>query len=164
MTGGELLLTILCGAAILIGLLGVIVPILPGLIVSWAGVLVWAIFADRGPGKWVVLGLATVVALAGVVAKYVLPGRNLKRNGVPNMTLFVGGVLGIVGFFVVPVIGLPLGFVLGVYLVERARLGHHEGAWGATVAAVRGVGLSIFIEVAGAMVATGAWVAGALLM
>ena len=32
-------------------------------------------------------------------------------------------MLGIVGFFVVPVVGLLLGFVLGVYLAELARLG-----------------------------------------
>jgi uncharacterized protein YqgC (DUF456 family) len=163
MTGGELLLTILCGAAVLIGLLGVIVPILPGLIVSWAGVLVWAIFADRGPGKWVVLGVATVVALAGAVAKYVLPGRNLKRNGVPNLSLFVGGVLGIVGFFVVPVIGLPLGFILGVYLAELTRLHNHNQAWPSTKHALKAAGLSILIELAAALCLAGVWVAGLIL-
>ena len=102
-----------------------IVPVLPGLMLSWAGVLVWAIFADRGWGKWVVFGVATAIAVVGMVIKYAWPGRNLKRNGVPNLSLFVGGVLGIIGFFVVPVIGLLLGFVLGVYLSERIRLSSH---------------------------------------
>ena len=162
MTGGETLLAVLCGAAIFIGLLGVIVPILPGLILSWAAVLVWAIFADRGPGKWVVLGVATIVALAGLVAKWVLPGRNLKRNGVPNLTLFAGGVLGIVGFFVVPVIGLPLGFILGVYLAELARLHNHKQAWPSTKHALKAAGLSILIELAAALCIAGVWIAGLL--
>ena len=44
----------------------------------------------------------------------------------------LGGVLGVVGFFVIPVIGLPLGFVLGVYLSELSRVGV-DRAWPATV-------------------------------
>jgi len=163
MTGGETLLAVLCGAAIFIGLLGVIVPILPGLILSWAAVLVWAIFADRGPGKWVVLGVATIVALAGLVAKWVLPGRNLKRNGVPNLTLFAGGVLGIVGFFVVPVIGLPLGFILGVYLAELARLRNAAQAWPSTKHALKAAGLSMLIELAAGLLIAATFVAGLIL-
>jgi hypothetical protein len=98
------------------------------------------------------------------VLRLTIPERRMRESGVPRGSILAGVALGVVGFFLVPVVGLPLGFVLGVYLVERGRLGHHAGAWAATVAAVRGVGLSIFIEVAGAMLATGAWVAGALLL
>jgi hypothetical protein len=108
----------------------------------------------------VVLALASVVALSGVVAKWVLPGRNLKRNGVPNLSLFVGGVLGIIGFFVVPVIGLPLGFVLGVYLAERVRLHTHAQAWPSTKHALKAAGLSILIELAAALCLVGIWIAG----
>jgi NADH-quinone oxidoreductase subunit E len=48
-------------------------------------------------------------------------------------------VLGIVGFFVVPVVGLLLGFVLGVYLAELARLGRNRSGHDAsTPHSVRG--------------------------
>ncbi|GAA0316713.1 DUF456 family protein [Kineococcus aurantiacus] len=39
------------------------------------------------------------------------------------MPLLLGAVLGVVGFFAVPVVGLPLGFVLGVFLGELAGTG-----------------------------------------
>nr|WP_284290737.1 DUF456 family protein [Angustibacter aerolatus] len=52
------------------------------------------------------------------MVKYVLPGRRLKDAGVPWWTTLAGVALGVVGFFVVPVVGLLLGFVLGVYLAE----------------------------------------------
>ena len=55
----------------------------------------------------------------------------LRSKGVPSSSLVVGGVLGVVGFFVVPVIGLPLGFVLGIYLAELQRVGRAQ-AWPAT--------------------------------
>ena len=77
--------------------------------------------------------------------KYVVPGRRLKENEIPTSTLLLGGVLGVVGFFVIPVIGLVVGFVLGVYLAELNRVGV-DRAWPATMHALKAVGLSILIE------------------
>src|SRR5262245_60167450 len=107
-------ITVLCGFAIVVGVVGVLLPVLPGLLLCWAGVVVWAIFGGAGWGRWLVLTIVTVIALTGTAAKYAFPGQRLKQSGVPNLSLFLGGVLGIVGFFVVPVVGLPLGFVLGI--------------------------------------------------
>src|SRR5215207_7015631 len=73
-----------------VGLVGIVVPILPGLLLSYGAVLVWAIFADAGRGKWLVLGLATLWALIGTVVKYAWPGRRMKRAGIPNWTLLAG--------------------------------------------------------------------------
>ena len=102
------------------------------------------------------------VAMPGQVVKYTVPGRRMKEVGVPNSTLLAGGVLGVVGFFVIPVVGLPLGFVAGVYTVEHQRVGPRE-ARGTTTHALKAVGLSIAIELAFGMLAAAAWGAGALL-
>jgi hypothetical protein len=93
------------------------------------------------------------------VVKYLVPGRRLKASGVPTRTLLVGGVLGFVGFFVVPVVGLLIGFVLGVYLAERARVGAAR-AWPSTVAALQAVGFSILIELVAAVLAAAVWAVG----
>jgi len=95
------------------------------------------------------------------VAKYAVPGRRLKEIGIPSSTQWTGVALGLVGFFVVPVIGLFLGFVLGVYLAERRRLGAAAGA--STKAALRAVGLSIVIELVAGTLAAGCWVVGVVL-
>jgi uncharacterized protein len=155
--------TVLCGIAIAVGVLGVIVPILPGLLLCWVGVLAWAIFSDGGFGKWVVLGIVTLVALTGTAAKYAFPGQRLKQSGVPNLSLFVGGVLGIVGFFVIPIIGLPLGFVFGIFLAEWLRVRQGGPAWRSTRQALKAVGLSMLIELAAAMIIVVTWVAGVIL-
>jgi uncharacterized protein len=70
----------------------------------------------------------------------------------------VGALLGFIGFFVVPVIGMFIGFVLGVYVAERARVGGAL-AWPSTKGALRAVGASILIELVAALLAAGAWVA-----
>ena len=137
-------------------------PVIPGLILSWAAVLVWALFSDAGWGRWLVLFIVTFVALAGTAAKYAWPGRRLKQSGVPNWSLVAGGLLGIVGFFVVPVVGLPLGFVLGILLAEWVRQRDFKPAWATTWHAVKAVGLSMLIELAAALIIAVTWVVGAI--
>ncbi len=58
-----------------------------------------------------------------------------------------------------PVVGLFVGFVLGVYLAERTRLGS-ASAWPSTKASLRAVGLSILIELLFGVLAATAWGVG----
>jgi uncharacterized protein len=152
------MLDLFCGAAIVIGIFGTIIPNIPGLLLSWAGVLVWALFTDTGQAKWWVLGLATVLALFATVLKYVLPGRHLAKSGVPTRTIVLGSLLGIVGFFVVPVVGLFLGFVLGIFLAESARLRGAGPAWPSTWKAIKAVGFSMMIEIGTGLIILVSWV------
>jgi hypothetical protein len=59
-------------------------------------------------------------------------------------------------------VGLPLGFVLGVYLVEWQRLGR-RAAGPATVHALRAVGLGIVIELTFGVLAAATWALGVVL-
>ena len=152
------LTTLLAAALVAVGLIGIVVPILPGSVLVVAGILVWTV-ATGGPTAWIVFAVATVVVASGAIVKYVVPGRRLELAGVPGSTQWVGVLLGVVGFFVVPVVGLFLGFVLGVYLAEVRRVGSRE-ARPTTLHSLRAVGLSILIELAAALVATLIWVGG----
>lgn len=156
--------TLISAITIVVGVVGVLVPVLPGLLLCWLGVLFWALFADAGAGRWLVLALATGIALVGVAVKYLWPGRNLKRSGVPNSSLLAGGLLGLIGFFVVPVIGLVLGFVLGVWLAERRRFGDGRLAWPSTRQALFAAGLAMLVELGTGLAIAAVWVAGLLLV
>jgi uncharacterized protein YqgC (DUF456 family) len=153
---------LLAGLVILVGLAGIVVPVLPGSILVVGSVLGWAAYTGVG-GAWLVFAIATTFVVAGQVVKYVVPGRGLRSSGVPGRTIVLGALLGIVGFFVVPVIGLVLGFVLGVYLAELRRVGR-DMAWPSTVSAVKAVGLSLLVELVAGLLAAATWLAGALLV
>jgi uncharacterized protein len=148
---------LIVAVAIAVGIAGIIVPVLPGTILVLAAILVWALEVGTTTG-WAVFAVCTLLLVVGSVVKYLLPGRQLKTAGVPNRTLLVGALLGFIGFFVVPVIGMFIGFVLGVYVAERARVGGAL-AWPSTKGALRAVGASILIELVAALLAAGAWVA-----
>jgi uncharacterized protein YqgC (DUF456 family) len=151
--------TVIAAVLVVVGLVGILVPMLPGPLLVVGGIAVWAVPRHDQVG-WTVLGVAVGVTLIGAVAKYLLPGRRLRAAGVPWWSLAVGAALGVVGFFVIPVLGLVVGFVLGVFLAERARLGSTETAWPSTRHALAAVGWSIMIELAAGLLATAAWITG----
>jgi uncharacterized protein YqgC (DUF456 family) len=158
MVAAVSLLEVLVAVAILGGLVGVLAPILPGLLLVLVAILVWAV--DEGsPTAWTVFAVATAILVVGSIVKYAVPGRRLKTSGIPSSTTWFGVALGIVGFFVIPVVGLFIGFVLGVYLAEHRRVGS-AAAWPSTKEALRAVGVSILIELAAGMLAALTWVAG----
>ncbi|WP_435741448.1 DUF456 domain-containing protein [Nocardioides sp. SYSU DS0663] len=152
------LLEVLVGVAIVVGIIGVVVPLLPGTALVGGAVLVWAF--DVGTARsWTVLALVVAVLALGTVVKYAVPGRRLQNAGIPASTTWAGAGLGVIGFFVVPVVGLFLGFVLGVYLAEHRRVGA-AAAWPSSRHALRAVGLSILIELVAVLLAAGLWLAG----
>jgi uncharacterized protein YqgC (DUF456 family) len=157
MSGAEVLVAV----AIAVGIVGVVVPLLPGTLLVLGAILLWA--WDIGTTtSWCVFAVASLFLVLGAVVKYVVPGRRLKEGGIPNSTLVLGAVLGIIGFFVIPIVGLLVGFVLGVYLAELNRVGT-TAAWPATVHALKAVGLSMLIEVVAGLLAASAWVVGVVL-
>ena len=147
MSATELLIAVV----IAVGIAGIIVPVLPGTILVLGAILVWALEIATSTG-WVVFAVSATLLVGGSVVKYLVPGRRLKASGVPNRTLLVGALLAFVGFFVVPVVGLFIGFVLGIYLAERTRVGPTQ-AWPSTVSALKAVGVSILIELVAAFLA-----------
>lgn len=160
LTDTQAAVTVVAGLAIAVGVIGVVVPGLPGLVLCWIGVLFWALFAEGTWTRWLILAAATAVTALGLVVKWLWPARNLRRTGVPNRSLLAGGVLGLIGFFVVPVVGLIAGFVLGVWLAERARLRDGRPAWPSTVEALKAAGLSLLIELSAGLGVAVLWVLG----
>jgi uncharacterized protein YqgC (DUF456 family) len=152
---------VLVALLIAVGLAGILVPVLPGSVLILGGVLIWCLDVG-GSIAWVVFAVVTVLLAVGTVVKYAVPGKRLKTAGIPASTQWAGAGLAIVGFFVVPVVGIFLGFVLGIYLAEHRRVGSAQ-AWPSTKHALKAVGLSILIELVAGVLAAGTWVVGVLL-
>ena len=154
-TGGIVLVAL----AIAVGLAGILIPLLPGTLLVFAAIAVWAVFENNVTG-WVTLGVVTALLGVATLIKYTWPVKRMRAADVRTVSLVAGGVLGIIGFFVIPVVGLVIGFVLGVFLAELANRRDQRVAWTSTKHAVKGVALSVGVELAGALLATVAWVTG----
>jgi uncharacterized protein len=79
---------------------------------------------------------------------------------VGTSTMLLAVVFAIVGFFVVPVVGAFVGFVLGVFVVESGRHRSRAAAWASTRQALRAVAMSVGIELAAGFAIVLVWLLG----
>ncbi|MFG2564908.1 DUF456 domain-containing protein [Streptomyces sp. NPDC048567] len=149
------------GLVMLLGLVGVLVPGVPGPAIVWAAVLWWA-FTDTTPTAWAVLIGATALLLLNQALKPLLPPRRPRESGAPRRTLLLGGLGGIVGFFVLPVVGAVVGYVGVIFGAERLRLGSRGAGWTSVRTVMRATGYSVLVELFACLLVTGAWL-GALI-
>ncbi|MFB6988813.1 DUF456 domain-containing protein [Streptomyces sp. NPDC056304] len=148
------------GLVMFLGLVGVLVPGVPGQAIVWAAVLWWAL-ADVTPVAWGVLIGATALLLLNQALKPLLPPRRPHESGAPRKTLMLGGIGAIVGFFVVPVVGGIAGYVGVIYGAERLRLGSRGAGWASLRSVMRATGWSVLVELFACLLVTGAWLGAA---
>jgi uncharacterized protein YqgC (DUF456 family) len=156
MTDTEL--AIVVGIAMAVGLVGTVLPILPGLLLIWAAALVYGLVGDFGGVGIAAMVVITALTIAGTAAGVVIPKKAAGDAGATRSSLLLGAVVGIVGFFVVPIVGFPLGGALGIFLGEQARTGDRQVAWATTRATLKGFGLAALAQFAAGVLMVLAWV------
>ena len=152
--------SVLIGLVMVVGLVGVVVPVLPGTALILAAGVAWAaLVAGGGTGPWVVVAAMAVLFAAGLVLKYALPGRRLSGE-LPRSTLLLAALGAVVGLFLLPPLGLLIGGVAGAWIAETRRLGPGPEARRSTVRVLRAVGLGILAELTAAVLMVGVWLVG----
>jgi len=148
---------LLVGLVIALGVCGVLVPGLPGPWLVWAAVVWWAL-SDRRPVAWWVLVGATAVLLLSLAVRWALPPRRPRTPGdTPRGLGAYAGTGAFLGFLLVPVLGALPGFLIGVYLHERRRLGGHGPAMAALRTTMRSGGAAALTELFACLLIAGAW-------
>ncbi|NAW50243.1 DUF456 family protein [Elizabethkingia argentiflava] len=114
----ENLLTLICIILLIIGILGTFLPILPSLLVSYAGLLIYRFGTNSHMSLWYLL-IFGILILISIALKYFISIDVKKRYGNSNtasLTAFIGTLLGV--FFISTIFGFLVGMLLGAYLGE----------------------------------------------
>ncbi len=160
MSGPELtrfLITFLSFLIMLTGLAGTVLPALPGPELMWLGALAYGVFAGFGKwGPWL-FALITLLTIASEVATFALGQAGAARQGASCLSIIVSAALGLVGMFVIPVLGALLGAMLGVFAVEYYRRRDWKEAWRATTGMLWGYGLSLGAQFVFGLAVMGVW-------
>lgn len=113
----DIVLSIEAFLLTLLGIVGCVVPILPGPLIGYAGLLVagWASYSSMSTGG-LLLWLAAVAAVS--VADYLLPAWMTRRFG-GSRAGAIGATVGVfAGFLLFPPAGIVLGPFVGAVLGE----------------------------------------------
>ncbi len=136
-----------------IGLIGTIVPILPGAVITGAAAFAYAWGTDF---EIVSLPLAlffVVIAAIGTTADVWMPLLGAKKTGAPLKTIVFGMVGSVIGFFLgsfVPLlgnlVGAVVGYIVGLIVGEYLRLEDWNQAIHAGIGGLVGWGLATVVQ------------------
>ncbi|MFU8839354.1 MAG: DUF456 domain-containing protein [Nitriliruptoraceae bacterium] len=153
----EILVLSLAFLVMLLGLVGVVVPVLPGLLIVWLVGVTSLLWQGGGPVGWGVVTWLTVLFAGGTVATIALPARRGRAAGASPRSLgpvVLGATIGVV---VLPVFGLLVGALAGLYLGEWGRLGDRVEAGRSTRAVLAGYGIGVLLELVFGTVMLASW-------
>ena len=120
---GTILLIILCSVLMVVGLAGVVLPILPGLPLSWLGLFIYALgtgFERISIATVVVFFILMILSLVLDFAAPMLGAKKYKASIYGILGALVGLIVGIIvlGFWGI-IIGPFIGALLGELVVKR---------------------------------------------
>lgn len=128
----------------LVGLAGVILPVIPGVPIIWLGAFLYGLFTGFEEINWNILGILAIMTGFTIILDYVANLYGAKRMGATRWGI-LGALFGmLVGLFTAGLIGLLVGSFLGAVLGEilsgktqsqalRAGIGTFLGFLGGTL-------------------------------
>jgi uncharacterized protein YqgC (DUF456 family) len=155
----ETLITIVAGLVMLIGLAGVVLPVLPGAVLIWGAALGYGLLAGWGESGGWLFGLITLLGLAGLGAEIWVTGTGAKMAGASLWSLLAGLGLGLVGMVFGSLPGAVAGLVLGTLTVEYLRRKDWDQAVKASLGTLAGYGLSYGVKLVIGLMMIAAWLA-----
>ncbi len=146
---------IILGIILLLGgLVGCILPVLPGPPISFVGLLLlwWARDGQADSFGWITLAVLGVLTIVVTVIDLVVPVWGAKRYGASKSGIWLSVLGMLVGMVVFPPFGMLIGAFVGA-LAGELLVGKTEGeatkaAWGVFVGTMAGVGLKLAVCVA----------------
>lgn len=130
----------------LIGLLGLLVPVFSGILVIWLAALGYGILNGFGVlGGWM-FAFITLLMLAGVTVDNLLAGAGARQGGASWTTLGVGLLAGLMGTLLFPPFGGLVGAPLAILLLEYYRKRDWHEAFQALRGLAVGFGMAFLVR------------------
>lgn len=114
---------VLTSLVMLVGLIGTVLPIIPGTILIFAGALLYALVEGFQAIGWPTLVVLGVLMLVATTADLWVSSIGAKAGGASGWSVFIGLVASLVGLVAFSLPGAIIGAVLGVLLTEIVRVG-----------------------------------------
>lgn len=159
----ETLATIVILIVMLTGLAGTIVPAVPGIGMMWIASIIYGFWVGWDSLGIVLAIIITIITVAAMVAGFVLPKRAASDAGAATWSQWAAVLGAIIGFFIIPVIGIVIGALVGIGIAEYLDKGDWDQARTSTIAVAKGFGVSALVQFGLGAVIVLVWAAWAAL-
>ena len=157
----QALIEVLTLFALLIGLVGLAMPVFPGLTVMWLGTLVYALL-ESSMGlmtgwDWFLFAIITLLMISGNIVDNLIIARKMRDKYIPWSSILWAFAAGIVAsLFFTPIVGL-IAAPVGLFLAEMARLKDRSAAIDSTKTYMVGWGWAFVARFMIGLLMTGLW-------
>ncbi|MCL4559991.1 MAG: DUF456 domain-containing protein [Chloroflexi bacterium] len=142
----------------LAGLVGLMIPIFPGVTVIWLAALGYGVATAFSGSAWIFFAIITILMLAGNIVDNVIMNATARSRGASWLSLGTGLLAGIAGSLLLPPLGGIPAAILAVFAVELIRLKDWRKALHLTGGMALGCGWAYFARVGIGMLMIGLWV------
>jgi uncharacterized protein YqgC (DUF456 family) len=119
---GLVALQIIVLTSMLVGLISLIIPIIPGLIIIWVAALIYGLVIGFDWIGGILFTFITILMLVGNVTDDFMMGAGARKKGASWISIIVATVAAFIGTLVWPPLGGILAALVGIFLVELIRL------------------------------------------
>ena len=157
----ELLLQWLTLTCMLVGLVGLVIPIFPGVEIIWLAALIYGVieyFAGQvGPWAWLIFGMITILMIMDVFVENLIVTKKLRETGTPWMSIGLSYAVGLISsLFLTPIAALFI-TPLALYSAEYWRLKDARQAFTSLKGWLVGSGWTLLAEIGLGVAMIGLW-------
>jgi uncharacterized protein len=135
----------------LVGMVGIVLPILPGTFLIWLTVFFFYVI-ERALGFAAIdpisFGAITAIAIVAGTSEFWLPLLGARRSGSSRRAMVTGMIGAVIGTFALPIplVGTIVGYAIGVLLGEYQKHGEWDRAVRASAGGVAGWGVATLLQ------------------
>lgn len=150
-------LIVVLALVMLVGLISLIIPVLPGLVIIWIAVLVYGVLTGFTLWSGVIFGLITILMVVGSLVDNITMGASAKVSGASWLVVGLSLLAGVVGSLLFPPLGGLIAALVIMFISEVIRLHDLRKAGSSTVNMALGFGLAVIIRFAMGLIMIGLW-------
>lgn len=147
----EVSLTLLAGFLMLVGIFGVVAPVLPDAPLIWLAALGYGLLVGWGRFGPYLFAVITVLGVAAAAAEIWGSSLGAKAGGASVWGVLAGLLLGLIGLIFFSPIGGVVGLLLGTFMVEFVRLRDSKQA----ARSMLGIGVGFGLSMVGKLILVG---------
>jgi uncharacterized protein len=158
----QIVVTIVAGLLLAVAAIGTVYPVLPGSTLAIITLVVWA-WIIGSSATWIAAVIGSLIAAAGLAASAMLTGRKLRQQRIPKRSITVAMVSAVVGAFLIPVVGLFVGFGAGLLVSEYARRRDFRSSLESSLEMLKAMGIGVLVEFCMVCLADSVWTIGVII-
>lgn len=152
---GMFALRVFVALVMLLGLFGLVIPVVPGLTIIWLAALVYGIAAGF---NWWIFAVMTLLMIAGNISDNFIMGAKAREKGASWLGIIVSLLAGVVGSIILSPIGGLIAALLALFLVEWRKHKDRSVALNSMTHMAIGLGWSVLVRYGIGAVMIGLWV------